>query len=62
MRSMRSHQGVAQLSKGRELVGDDVDFDDDDRNTEYFAAEHSIKIDLADMDYKSWRERLSGRC
>jgi hypothetical protein len=31
----------------------------DDRNTEYFAAEHSIKIDLADMDYKTWRDRLS---
>ncbi len=44
---------------GRELVGADVDFDDDDRNTDYFAAEHSIKIDLADMDYKSWRDRLA---
>lgn len=51
--------GGGSVIKGRELVGDDVDFDDDDRNTEYFAAEHSIKIDLADMDYKSWRERLS---
>ncbi|SCM82590.1 Helicase domain protein [uncultured Sporomusa sp.] len=44
--------------EGRELVGDDTDFDDDDRNTDYFAAEHRIKIDLADMDYKTWRDRL----
>lgn len=51
--------GGGSVINGRELVGDDVDFDDDDRNTEYFAAEHSIKIDLADMDYKSWRDRLS---
>lgn len=51
--------GGGSVIKGRELVGDNVDFDDDDRNTEYFAAEHSIKIDLADMDYKSWRDRLS---
>ena len=51
--------GGGSVIKGRELVGDDVDFDDDDRNTEYFAAEHSIKIDLADMDYKSWRDRLA---
>ena len=51
--------GGGSVIKGCELVGDDVDFDDDDRNTEYFAAEHSIKIDLADMDYKSWRDRLS---
>lgn len=51
--------GGGSVIKGRELVGDDIDFDDDDRNTEYFAAEHSIKIDLADMDYKSWRNKLS---
>ncbi len=51
--------GGGAVIKGRELVGGDTDFDDDDRNTDYFAAEHSIKIDLADMDYKTWRDRLS---
>jgi len=51
-------EGADSVIEGRELVGDDEDFDDDDRNTEYFAAEHSIKIDLADMDYKTWRDRL----
>ena len=51
--------GGSKVINGRELVGDDIDFDDDDRNTEYFVAEHSIKIDLSDMDYKSWHERLS---
>jgi hypothetical protein len=51
--------GGGSMIKGRELAGDDVDFDDDDRNTDYFASEHSIKIDLADMDYKTWRDRLS---
>lgn len=40
-------------------IAEDADFDDDDRNTEYFAAEHSIKIDLGDMDYKTWRDRLA---
>jgi len=50
--------GGGSVINGRELVGD-ADFDDDDRNTEYFAAEHSIKINLADMDYKTWRDRLS---
>ena len=50
--------GGYSLIDGREL-SDDADFDDDDRNTEYFAAEHSIKIDLADMDYKTWRDRLA---
>ena len=50
--------GSSSVISGRELTGD-ADFDDDDRNTEYFAAEHSIKIDLADMDYKTWRDRLA---
>ena len=50
--------GGYSVIDGRELAGD-ADFDDDDRNTEYFAAEHSIKIDLGDMDYKTWRDRLS---
>lgn len=50
--------GGGSVINGRELTGD-ADFDDDDRNTEYFAAEHSIKIDLADMDYKTWRDRLA---
>lgn len=51
--------GGGAVIDARELVGDDSDFDDDDRNTEYFAAEHSIKIDLSDMDYKTWRDRLA---
>lgn len=50
--------GGDSFINGREMLGD-ADFDDDDRNTEYFADEHSIKIDLADMDYKTWRDRLS---
>ena len=51
--------GGGAVIKGRELVDDDTECDDDDRNTDYFAAEHSIKIDLADMDYKTWRDRLA---
>lgn len=51
--------GGGSIINGCELISNDADFDDDDRNTEYFAAEHSIKIDLADMDYKTWRDKLS---
>jgi SNF2 family DNA or RNA helicase len=35
------------------------EFDFDDQNTEFFAAEKKVKIDLADMDYKSWRRDLA---
>ena len=51
--------GGGSAINGRELSVEETDFDDDDRNTDYFAAEHSIKIDLADMDYKTWRDRLA---
>lgn len=37
-----------------ELAGE-PDFDDDDQNTDYFHAGKRISIDLADMDYVSWR-------
>ena len=31
----------------------------DDGNTDYFTVGKKVKIDLADMDYKSWREELN---
>ncbi len=51
-------EGGSSEITGKELVGDEVDFDDDDKNTEYFTSEHSLKINLADMDYMTWRDRL----
>ena len=50
--------GGASIINAEELADDDVDFDDDDRNTDYFTVEHKIKIDLADMDYQTWRVKL----
>ncbi len=37
---------------------DEDDFDMDDRNADYFTVGKKVKIDLADMDYKTWREGL----
>lgn len=34
------------------------EFDIDDGNTEYFTVGKRVKIDLADMDYKTWRNEL----
>ena len=39
-------------------LADDNDFDDDDFNTEFFTAGKKVKIDLADMDFISWRREL----
>lgn len=36
----------------------DTEFDMDDSNTEYFTVGKKVKIELADMDYKSWRTEL----
>lgn len=36
----------------------DAEFDMDDGNTEYFTVGKKVKIELADMDYKSWRTEL----
>lgn len=37
---------------------DDNDFDMDDGNTDFFTVGKKVKIDLADMDYKTWRAEL----
>ena len=36
------------------------DFDMDDGNTDYFTVGKKVKIELADMDYKTWRAELMG--
>jgi len=52
-------RGGASVIDAQELAGDDVDFDDDDRNSDYFTVEHNIKINLEDMDYKTWKAKLN---
>ena len=37
---------------------DTSDFEMEDQNTDYFTVGKKVKIDLADMDYKSWRDVL----
>lgn len=36
----------------------DLEWDIDDNNTDYFTVGKKVKIDLADMDYKTWRAEL----
>lgn len=37
----------------------DNEWDIDDSNTEYFTVGNKVQIDLADMDYKTWRSELT---
>ncbi len=39
-------------------VDDQSDFDMDDSNTDFFTVGKKVKIDLADMDYVTWRDVL----
>ena len=39
-------------------LSDSEDFDFDDQNTDYFSVGKKVKIDLADMDYLSWKKDL----
>lgn len=36
----------------------ECDFDIDDENNDFFTVGKKVKIDLADMDYKTWRDEL----
>ena len=39
-------------------ISDDEDFDYDDQNTDLFSVGKKVKIDLADLDYVSWKREL----
>lgn len=39
-------------------IDHDKEFDYDDSNTDYFSIGRKVKIDLADMDYVSWKNEL----
>ncbi len=48
--------GVANLDMYE--INVDSDWDIDDQNTDFFSVGNKVKIDLADMDYVSWRNDL----
>ena len=48
--------GVAELDMYEASA--DTDWDADDQNTDFFTVGKKVKIDLADMDYVSWRDAL----
>ncbi|MCD7828774.1 MAG: SNF2-related protein [Clostridiales bacterium] len=50
--------GAGALDEMNDLSGMTDDFDYDDRNTDFFSVGKKIKIDLRDMDYKSWKKDI----
>lgn len=60
---METIDGITQYEKYGEAnidmyEADSDDFDMEDQNTDYLTVGHKVKIDLADMDYKSWKDVL----
>lgn len=60
---METIDGITQYEKYGEsnidmYEADSDDFDMEDQNTDYLTVGHKVKIDLADMDYKSWKDVL----
>jgi hypothetical protein len=60
---METIDGITQYEKYGEANIDmyeanSDDFDMEDQNTDYFTVGRKVKIDLADMDYKSWKDVL----
>ncbi len=60
---METIDGITRYEKYGEsnidmYEADSDDFDMEDQNTDYLTVGHKVKIDLADMDYKSWKDVL----
>lgn len=60
---IKTIDGITQYEKYGEAnidmyEADSDDFDMADQNTDYFTVGRKVKIDLADMDYKSWKDVL----
>lgn len=51
-------KGSGSMGDMRDLSGAAADFDDDDQNTDFFSVGKSVKIDLRDMDYISWKRDI----
>lgn len=49
---------MKELDEMQDLSNVESDFDGDDQNTDFFTVGKKIKIDLADMDYISWKREI----
>ena len=50
--------GAGKMSLNLDDLTDADDFDDDDINDDVFSIGRKVKIDIADMDYESWKRVL----
>jgi len=59
IQSIDNYQAGAKLLYLVDMAdADAAEFDYDDQNTDYFSVGKKVRIDLADMDYLSWRREL----
>ncbi len=53
-RVIRAYESGSRVVELREVAADAADFDADDQNTDFFSVGRKVRIDLADMDWKTW--------
>ena len=49
---------IETLDEFKDLSGVEPEFDGDDQNTDFFTVGKTVKIDLRDMDYVSWKREI----
>ena len=57
IQNIDEYKSNGQVMEFQEIT-DMADFDEDDQNMDFFSVGKKVKIDLADMDYVTWREEL----
>ena len=54
VRTIHAYENGSRIVELTEVAADAADFDADDQNTDFFAVGRKVRIDLADMDWKTW--------
>ena len=54
VRTIHAYESGSRIVEMTEVAADAADFDADDQNTDFFAVGRKVRIDLADMDWKTW--------
>lgn len=58
VKTIRAYESGSRLVELTDVAADAADFDADDQNTDFFAVGRKVRIDLADMDWKTWLTHL----
>ena len=58
VKTIRAYENGSRIVELTDVAADAADFDADDQNADIFAVGRKVRIDLADMDWKTWLKLL----